>query len=164
MGRPCQVCYSHVIKKNSNKLIVACIVLPNVQDRESQSNEGSLDDLREYARKLLTPTQGIGQVRGEDDDDREDAPIGCREAVEILTRNPKKGMFIPCVVWACIHVRIVSYDVNKDGVKVAVLTFTKSAYRLGETVLGVVEFNGRKGRARVLQVRGLGSILYEIPR
>lgn len=47
---------------------------------------------------------------------------------------------------------IVSYDVNKDGVKVAVLTFTKSAYRLGETVLGVVEFNNRKGRARVLQV------------
>lgn len=48
---------------------------------------------------------------------------------------------------------VVSYDVNKDGVKVAVLTFAKSAYRLGETVLGVVEFNDRKGRSRVLQVR-----------
>lgn len=46
----------------------------------------------------------------------------------------------------------MSYDVNKDGVKVAVLTFTKSAYRLGETVLGVVELNGRKSRARVLSV------------
>jgi hypothetical protein len=67
-------------------------VLPNAQDREPQSSEGSLDGLREYARKLLTSTQGIGQVRGEDDDDQEDAPIGCREAVEILTRNPKKGM------------------------------------------------------------------------
>lgn len=54
----------------------------------------------------------------------------------------------------CSYTRdIVSYDVNKDGVKVAVLTFAKSAYRLGETVLGVVEFNDRKGRARVLQVR-----------
>jgi RAB6A-GEF complex partner protein 2 len=47
----------------------------------------------------------------------------------------------------------VSYDVTKEGVKVAVLTFTKSAYRLGETVLGVVELNGRAGRARVLKVR-----------
>lgn len=42
---------------------------------------------------------------------------------------------------------------NKDGVKVAVLTFTKSAYRLGETVLGVVELNERNSRARVLKVR-----------
>jgi hypothetical protein len=46
----------------------------------------------------------------------------------------------------------VSYDVNKDGIKVAVLTFPKSAYRLGETVLGVVELNAREGRAKVLQV------------
>jgi hypothetical protein len=60
---------------------------------------------------------------------------GCREAVEVLTRVPKK----------------VSYDVNKDGVKVAVLTFMKSAWRLGETVLGVVELNDRKGRARILK-------------
>ena len=46
---------------------------------------------------------------------------------------------------------LVSYDVNKDGVKVAVLTFTKSAYRLGETVVGVVELNERASRARVLK-------------
>ena len=50
---------------------------------------------------------------------------------------------------------VVSYDVNKAGVKVAVLTFTKSAYRLGETVLGVVELNERRGRSRVLSVRAL---------
>ena len=49
--------------------------------------------------------------------------------------------------------QLVSYDVNKDGVKVAVLTFTKSAYRLGETVTGVVEMNDRSSRARVLKVR-----------
>jgi hypothetical protein len=48
---------------------------------------------------------------------------------------------------------VASYDVNKDGVKVAVLTFTKAAYRLGETVLGVVELNERTSTARVLQVR-----------
>lgn len=52
----------------------------------------------------------------------------------------------------CIIVCVVSYDVNKDGVKVAVLTFTKSAYRLGETVMGVVELNRRASRARVLKV------------
>ena len=60
---------------------------------------------------------------------------GCREAVEVHTRVSKK----------------VSYDVNKDGVKVAVLTFVKSAWRLGETVLGVVELNDRGGRARILK-------------
>lgn len=64
---------------------------------------------------------------------------GCREAVEILTRNMRK----------------VSYDVNKDGVKVAVLTFTKSAYRLGETVVGIVELNERGSRARVLKITAL---------
>ena len=60
----------------------------------------------------------------------------------MLTRVPKK----------------VSYDVNKDGVKVAVLTFTKAAYRLGETVLGVVELNERAGRARVLKVRACARV------
>ena len=68
---------------------------------------------------------------------------GCREAVEVLTRVPKK----------------VSYDVNKDGVKVAVLTFMKSAWRLGETVLGVVELNDREGRARILKA-GTISLLH----
>lgn len=48
---------------------------------------------------------------------------------------------------------IVSYDITKDGVTVAVLTFPKSAFRLGETVSGVVEVNWRQGRGRVLQVR-----------
>jgi len=54
----------------------------------------------------------------------------------------------------------VSYDVNKDGVRVAVLTFPKSAYRLGETVLGVVEINERATRSRVLSVSasGVGSV------
>jgi hypothetical protein len=46
----------------------------------------------------------------------------------------------------------VSYDVNKDGVKVAVLTFTKSVHRLGETILGIVELNEQTRRASVLLV------------
>ena len=54
---------------------------------------------------------------------------------------------------SCLITRhAVSYDVNKDGVKVAVLTFPKSAYRLGETVLGVVEINEPWTRSRVLSV------------
>ena len=46
----------------------------------------------------------------------------------------------------------MSFDVNKDGVKVAVLTFTTSAYRLGETVICVVDVNERLSRSRVLKV------------
>ncbi|ESK82104.1 retrograde golgi transport protein rgp1-like protein [Moniliophthora roreri MCA 2997] len=68
--------------------------------------------------------EGIGKI------------IRCGEAVEILTRTQKK----------------VSYDVHKDDVKVAVFTLVKSAFRLGETVLGVVEVNERSSRSRVLQL------------
>jgi len=72
----------------------------------------------------------------------EGALTGCREAVEVFTRVSKK----------------VSYDVNKDGVKVAVLTFVKSAWRLGETILGVVELNGRGGRARILKASRFSTL------
>lgn len=120
----------------------------------------SQEDLRAYARSLLAdvsssandldtrtirpPARSLSPYasdsmlrnRGQEEVDDSALSLGCREAVEILTRNPKK----------------LSYDVNKDGVKVAVLTFTKSAYRLGEPVLGVVELNERSGRARVLKL------------
>jgi hypothetical protein len=33
---------------------------------------------------------------------------------------------------------VIQYDVSNDGVKVAILTFPKTAYRFGETVSGVV--------------------------
>lgn len=140
---------------------------------KTSQNFGTYVDLQEYAQRLLAslprpgadeevgrklPVEAFSPVRSdlerELEREQEGAMTGCREAVEILTRNPKKGVYGSCdsdiefllVLWA------VSYDVNKDGVKVAVLTFTKSAYRLGETVLGVVELNGRKSRARVLSV------------
>lgn len=60
--------------------------------------------------------------------------------------------------WMVFDLLLVSYDVNKDGVKVAVLTFIKSAYRLGESVLGIVELNEHGSRARVLKVRCHGSL------
>lgn len=135
---------------------------------------GSLDDLRAYGERLLEtfPAEGSTGVRIKEpaesvpesipsssssssgfasgskaasdplralEREREEGEgelTGCREAVEILTRNPKK----------------VSYDVTKDDVKVAVLTFTKSAYRLGETVLGIVEINERGGRGKVISL------------
>ena len=56
------------------------------------------------------------------------------------------------LVFSYFIVSLASYDVNKDGVRVAVLTFPKSAYRLGETVTGVVEINERTSRARVIKV------------
>ncbi|KNZ75718.1 Retrograde Golgi transport protein RGP1 like protein [Termitomyces sp. J132] len=117
---------------------------------------GTFDDLRDYARRLLgsfpdpsargvrikLPAEAISPVPQEMEREMERAEgglSGCREAVEILTRNPKKA----------------SYDVNKDGVKVAVLTFAKGAYRLGETVVGVVEINERQSRARVVQLSAI---------
>ncbi|KAF8879966.1 Rgp1-domain-containing protein [Infundibulicybe gibba] len=140
------------------------------------SRDESLVDVQKYAQQLLgslplpssaganvkvplpvlTPGTGAGYEEVERHTsmldravEREDEGMltGCREAVEILTRIPKKA----------------SYDVNKDGVKVAVLTFTKSAYRLGETVLGVVELNERIGRARVLQLTALLEAQESLP-
>ncbi|CAA7266333.1 unnamed protein product [Cyclocybe aegerita] len=89
-------------------------------------------------RSILRPEE-MRRTESEREKEAEGGLTGCREAVEILTRNPKKA----------------SYDVNKDGVKVAVLTFTKSAYRLGETITGIVELNERSSRARVLKVSAI---------
>ncbi|KAK7047236.1 Golgi membrane exchange factor (Ric1p-Rgp1p) subunit [Paramarasmius palmivorus] len=138
--------------------------------------ENKLQDLKEYATKLLSgvPTKsstglfekeeaekGLGDVSAApssgrmgvyrkssvilgDDEDEDGSDEGegigrmirCGEAVEIMTRTQKK----------------VSFDMQKGDVKVAVFTLTKSAFRLGETVLGVVEVNERCSRSRVLQL------------
>ncbi|OSD05766.1 Rgp1-domain-containing protein [Trametes coccinea BRFM310] len=125
--------------------------------RPAPLKPGSYEDLQEYARNLLAsfpdpkatgvriklPIEAIQSSRSAELDrqleDDLDSPTGCRQAVEVLTRNPRKA----------------SYDVTKDGVKVAVLTFPKSAYRLGETILGVVETNDRASRARVLKLSAM---------
>jgi len=136
------------------------------------SSRGGFSELQGYAHILSTAFPGPNatekspseSVRGEMEREREreeDGVLtGCREAVELLTRNPRKGM---CEFHGIQQLSSpesfetfeASYDVNKDGVKVAVLTFTKSAYRLGETALGVVELNEPTSRARVLQVSTL---------
>ncbi|KAK2459798.1 hypothetical protein APHAL10511_008230 [Amanita phalloides] len=104
-------------------------------------DRGTVEEFREYARRMFT-----AEERPKEEEEEEER-IGCREAVEILTRNAKK----------------VSYEVNKDGEHVAMLTFTKSAYRLGETVLGVVEFNDREGRTRVLQMSAMLEAHEKVP-
>ncbi|KAH9487327.1 RAB6A-GEF complex partner protein 2 [Psilocybe cubensis] len=146
--------------------------LPASSTPSSSASTNTRESIQEYARSLLaslpepvpqedggsswSSTDGVLDGQGEKmintrraeelrrtESERERVEevnlTGCREAVEILTRNPKKA----------------SYDVNKDGVKVAVLTFTKSAYRLGETVTGVVEINERTSRARVLKLSAI---------
>jgi len=54
----------------------------------------------------------------------------------VLTRNPRK----------------LTFEVTKNSHKVAVLTFVKSAYRLGETVLGVLDMNTDGAPAKVLAI------------
>lgn len=61
-----------------------------------------------------------------------------------------------CLPTSLKALSLVSYNITKDGVKVAELTFVKSAYRVGETVTGLVEFNDvAQTKARVLKVRFL---------
>ncbi|KAF7296663.1 hypothetical protein HMN09_01075100 [Mycena chlorophos] len=100
----------------------------------------SVADLERYAERLGTDEENVdGGAEPVFIEEGTSGLTGCREAVEVMTRNLKK----------------VSYDITKDGVTVAVLTFPKSAFRLGETVNGVVEINWREGRGRVLQLTAL---------
>ncbi|KAF9490303.1 Rgp1-domain-containing protein [Pleurotus eryngii] len=122
---------------------------------------GTFEDLQRYSRSLLQSfhykssnpdsirhiTSSPEDVRRGLSSENDTGLSGCREAVEILTRNPKK----------------VCYDVGKDGVKVAILTFPKSSYRLGETVFGVVELNDRTGRSRVLKLSAILEARESLP-
>ncbi|KAF8603191.1 Rgp1-domain-containing protein [Ceratobasidium sp. AG-I] len=80
----------------------------------------------------LSAPNGVGADTYEDD---EGANMSCRDAVEVVTRHSKK----------------VSYDIAKDGKTVAVITFVKAMYRLGETLLGAIEFNNPDMEGRVLK-------------
>ncbi|KZS90366.1 Rgp1-domain-containing protein [Sistotremastrum niveocremeum HHB9708] len=94
------------------------------------SKPSGIDDLVHYAASLLHAGVGANGLDRDLSVEHVDSGMsgglhGCREAVEILTRVSKK----------------VSYDVMKDEIPVATLTFAKGAYRLGETLLGVLEVN-----------------------
>ncbi|CAO1637659.1 unnamed protein product [Parajaminaea phylloscopi] len=85
----------------------------------------------------LDPIAGRGNlvVHGPSSLD-EDIPQSCKGAIEVVFRNSQK----------------VSYDISKDGQVAAVLTLVKSKYRLGDTVLGVVNINRPNVSARVIRV------------
>ena len=75
----------------------------------SSAKLGTFEDLQTYARNLLASfpdpqakgvriklpleaiTNGDGDLERELEGDM-DSPTGCRQAVEVLTRNPKKGV------------------------------------------------------------------------
>lgn len=100
----------------------------------------------------------------------DDGTQTCKGAVEILSRNSQKGenrmavtlLGPPRLTAIDVHVhvhlpaRTVSYDISKDGQIAAVLTLTKSRYRLGDTVLGVVAINKPRSVARVVRVSDRG--------
>lgn len=85
------------------------------------------------------------------------------DIVEDLLRASKKGTSSPVIrvrqcrgaqsLIAVQSIRLASYDIEKEGEVVAVLTLVKSAYRLGETISGVVTFNEPSCTRRVLRVR-----------
>ncbi|KAG8889037.1 hypothetical protein FRB98_005934 [Tulasnella sp. 332] len=83
--------------------------------------------------RAMSPSTTLGEL----DEVLSGGMVGCRENVEILTRVSRK----------------MSYNITKESIKVAELTFVKSAFRVGETVIGLVEFNLAQTRARVLKVR-----------
>src|ERR1700691_4728232 len=81
-------------------------------------NFGTFGDLRDYAQKLLVsfpdpnatgvrmklPAEAYSPLHSdlerELEREEEGALTGCREAVEILTRNPQKGGYL----WKCVRI------------------------------------------------------------
>ncbi|KAG8698972.1 hypothetical protein FRC09_006912 [Ceratobasidium sp. 395] len=101
----------------------------------SDTNKVTRGELEAYAKRLLATspasnlTNGINKLQLQPPislvEEDEGANMSCRDAVEVVTRHSKK----------------VSFDIAKNGQTVAVVTFIKAAYRLGETILGAIEFN-----------------------
>ena len=58
----------------------------------------SLPDPEATGVRMKLPAEAFSPLRGDLEREEEGALTGCREAVEILTRNPQKGAF----VWFCV--------------------------------------------------------------
>ncbi|EUC65684.1 Rgp1-domain protein [Rhizoctonia solani AG-3 Rhs1AP] len=118
---------------------------PATNQPSADKNKLTRLGLESYARKLLIESNPnalaaeLSKMRvspvGTRNDDDESANMSCRDAVEVVTRHSKK----------------VSYDIAKDGKTFAVITFVKASYRLGETVLGAIEFNTPNMDGQVLK-------------
>ena len=57
--------------------------------------DGSLKEVREYARRLLGDG-GLLELEDEEDERESGGVVECREGVDLLTRNFKKGACVPC--------------------------------------------------------------------
>lgn len=112
------------------------------------------DLLVQFGRDLIR-----GQVR-HDHDDVEDVidhatGDGCRLAVEVLTRQAKKGAY-PCLAFQpLLTASVASYDVHRGGTPVAALVMPKTTFRLGETVHGIVSLNCFENGMKVVKVCGI---------
>ncbi|KAG9125759.1 hypothetical protein FRC07_006318 [Ceratobasidium sp. 392] len=124
------------------------IGIVQISTSSTQPSKGKITrgELEAYAKRLLAASPANGMTNGMSklqphspgglaDDDDEGTDMSCRDAVEVVTRHSKK----------------VSFDIAKDGHTVAVVTFVKASYRLGETLLGAIEFNDTSLEGRVLK-------------
>ncbi|ORX39858.1 Rgp1-domain-containing protein [Kockovaella imperatae] len=103
-------------------------VVATPSDKKGVSEDRSLEA---YAKGLLDgPIVSPSEVSAT----RPLEQAHCGEAVEVLSRHSPKS----------------TYDIAKDGQPVATLTLTKTVFRLGESVVGLVMFNGKNER-RVLR-------------
>lgn len=175
-GPPSKCIFSFAQRSNNNETYISYdAAFPYLPPKRTGAE--TFSNVEAYGRALLRPNEDesievdarrVVYEREDDGVDRSESHgrrHGCREAVEVLTRNPRKGViefFLPSLcrmnlALTAIDFLAVSYDIAKDGEQVAVLTFVKSAYRLGESILGVVDINGPPGRTRVVKVRHVSS-------
>lgn len=78
----------------------------------------------------------------------DDSAKGSREAVEVLTRTARTGRSVFLNASVCLLFATASFSIDKEDIRVATLHLAKTAYRLGESVTGVVEMN-RRGMSSV---------------
>lgn len=86
-----------------------------------------------------------------DDDITHSDGDDCRLAVEVLTRQAKRGTVPSCVIGNRLTSPAI-YEVHRGGVPVASLVLPKTTFRLGETVHGVISLNCFEGGLEVLKV------------
>ncbi|KAJ3730556.1 hypothetical protein C8R42DRAFT_10993 [Lentinula raphanica] len=95
--------------------IVLGMIEEDTGDVDKSNGHASIHTKNPVQELAFRERQKITSMRQREGNDQS-APIGgCSQAVEILTRNSMR----------------FSYNVNKDGIEIAVSTFIESAFRLG---------------------------------
>jgi hypothetical protein len=127
--------------------------------RRNDDTNAEITALQQFGRLLLDSEQDFEDQVVEEQP--EGVFKGCRTAIEIMTRQPSKGTL--CGLRTAIPLSDdfpASYDVNKGGSPVAILTLPKTIFRLGESVHGTIEINCFEGvPISVLKVRLAPNLL-----